>query len=80
MLLLKSFFSQLCHSSQVNLCCHKNPVDFNGNYRHGKVAGAGKQDFAPVFHLWTKVLPRTLSTGYFVDGETGSEVGRGKVL
>lgn len=38
----KTIFTQPCLSSRVNLCCHKNSVDFNDNYRHVKVARAGK--------------------------------------
>lgn len=61
----KIFFTQPCLSSHVNLRCHKNSVDFNSNSRHVKVARAGKQHFAPVFHLWTKVLQELYPQGIF---------------
>lgn len=48
----KIIFTQLCFSSCVNLCCHKNSIYFNDNYRHVKVGRPGKKHFAPVFHPW----------------------------
>lgn len=63
----KIIFTQLCFSS------HKNSIYFNDNYRHVKKGRPGKKNILHLYFILVKCSPRTLSIGYFLDGDTRSK-------